>query len=399
MADQALSDVRVLDLSNNVAGAYCTRLLADYGADVIKIEPPFHGDPSRRTGPFPNDLPDPEKSGLFIHLNGNKRGITLDIASSAGGQILKDLVNRSDILVETFTPSYLPSLGLGYGDLESVNPKLVMTSITPFGQTGPYSNYKSTDVGVFAMSGRMYVHGLPDQAPLPYAPDVIWYQVGTTAAAATMGALFTSRVQGIGQQVDVSALEALIGNVDNRPLFYAYTGVKTPRQRWPGGIPQGAYPCRDGYVVFGVGYDLYFRRLCDAMSRPDIYQDPRWATIQARTENAEEFEAIFIGWLMEHSKGEVFQLCQAQRVMCAPVLSFEEMMQDPQLVARSFFAKTDHPKIGRLPTTGAPFRMTRTPWQTGRPAPLLGEHNSTVLCDELGYSREEAARLRAHGVI
>ena len=136
MTEQALSDVRVLDLSNNIAGAYCTRLLSDYGADVIKIEPPFHGDPSRRTGPFPKDLPDPEKSGLFIHLNGNKRGITLDIASSAGGQILKDLVNRSDILVETFTPSYLPSLGLGYGELESVNPKLVMTSVTPFGQTG-----------------------------------------------------------------------------------------------------------------------------------------------------------------------------------------------------------------------------------------------------------------------
>ena len=164
-----------------------------------------------------------------MHLNGNKKGITLDIATDSGQAVLKKLVAKSDVLIETFAPTYLPSLGLGFQDLEHVNPTLVMTSITPFGQTGPYKSFKATDIGVFAMSGRMYVHGLPGMAPLPYAPDVIWYQVGATAAAATMGGLFTARFQGVGQQVDVSALESLIGNVDSRCLFYEYTGVKTTR--------------------------------------------------------------------------------------------------------------------------------------------------------------------------
>ena len=399
MPDTALSDVRVLDLSDNIAGAYCAQLLASCGADVIKIEPPLHGDPARASGPFPGDLPDQEKSGLFMHLNGNKKGITLDITSDSGQAVLKKLVTKADVLIETFAPTYLPSLGLGFQDLEHVNPALVMTSITPFGQTGPYKDFKATDIGVFAMSGRMYVHGLPGMAPLPYAPDVIWYQVGATAAAATMGGLFNAKFQGVGQQVDVSALESLIGNVDSRCLFYEYTGVKTTRERWPGGIPQGAYPCRDGYIVIGVGYDVYFRRLCDAMGRPDICQDPRWVTIEARTRNSEEFEAIFIEWLMQHSKIEVFNLCQAHRVMCAPVLSFEEMMQDPQLVARSFFTQVDHPIVGTLPAMGAPFKMTETPLQNPGPSPTLGQHNVEVLSADLGYSLEEIAQLKTRSVI
>ena len=399
MEDQALSDVQVLDLGDSIACTYCARLLADYGADVIKIEPPIHGDPTRRIGPFPDDLPDPEAGGLFIHLNGNKRSVTLDITTPAGGRILKDLVERCDILVEGFHPGYLSTLGLAYETLSEVNSGLVHTSITPFGQTGPYRGYKATDVGALAMSGRMYAHGLPDEMPLAYAPDVIWYQVGTTAAVASMGALFASRLHGIGQQVDVSAMEALVGNVDNRLLFYEYTGVKTSRQRWPGGVPQGAYPCRDGYVVFGVGYDRYFRRLCEAMGRPDICEDPRWATSQARAENSEEFEAILIGWLMEHTKREVFQVCQAHRVMCAPLLSFEELFHDPQLVAREYFVETVHSKVRRLVETGAPFKMTESPWRVHRPAPLIGEHNSQVYRDELGYSQKDLVRLRANGVI
>ena len=267
-------------------------------------------------------LAHPEKSGLFLHLNAGKRSLTLDWETQEGCETLKRLATKAHVLIETHPPGFMASLGLGFDALEEVNPTLVMTSITPFGQTGPYRNHKATDFGVFAMSGRMYVHGLPERAPLPYAHDVVWYQVGATAAAATLGALFVSSLQGVGQQVDVSALEALVGNVDSRSLFYEYTGVKTTRERWPGGIPQGAYPCQDGYVVMGVGYDLYFRRLCDAMGRPDIAQDPRFAESAARSRKSEEFDALFIEWLMQHTKREVFELCQAHKVMCAPVLRF-----------------------------------------------------------------------------
>jgi crotonobetainyl-CoA:carnitine CoA-transferase CaiB-like acyl-CoA transferase len=395
---QALSDVRVLDISDGVAGGYCARLLADYGANVLKVEPPFHGDSTRRAGPFPDDIPDPEKSGLHLHVNANKRGITLDITQPAGREILKKLVKDVDILVECFKPGYLTGLGLGHDDLEKVNTALVTLSITPVGQTGPYKDFHATDVGVFAMSGRMYSHGQPDREPLPYTLDVIWYQVAVTAAAAVMGALFAARIQGIGQQVDVSALEALLGNVDNRPLFYEYTGNKTPRSKWPGGIPQGAYPCADGYVVFGVGYDRYFRRLCDAMGHPDIYKDPRFATNAERTRNAEAFEEIFLEWTLQHTKQEIFETCQAHRVMCAPINNWEDLMKDPQLVERGYFAHMEHPKAGKLPVTGAPVKMHGTPWSLRRPAPTLGQHNAEVYA-ALGYTTDDLAHVRAHGAI
>ena len=397
--DLALADVKVLDLGDSIACNYCTRLLADYGADVIKIEVPGYGDPTRNVGPFPGDLPDSEMSGLFIHLNGNKRGVTLDITTSSGGRIFRDLVKRSDIVVEGFDPGYLATIGFSDETLREFNPGLVHTAITPFGQTGPYSGYKATDVGIFAMSGRMYVHGLPDEMPLSYGPNVVWYQVATTAAVATMGALFGSRLHGIGQMVDIAAIEALAGNVDNRPLFYEYTGLKTSRHRWPGGVPQGAYPCKDGYIVFGVGYDRYFQRLCEAMGRPDIYEDPRWANSQARSDNSEEFEAILIGWTMEFTKEDIFELCQAHRVMCAPLLSFEELFRNPQLVAREYFLENQYDNAGSFTETGAPFKMTESPWRFYRRAPLLGEHNAQVYCKELGYSGDDLASLRASGVI
>ena len=391
MSDSALSDVTVLDLSDNIAGAYCGRLVAGFGADVIKVEPSGIGDWARSVGPFPEDIPNPEKSGLFLHLNAGKRSIELDLEHEDGREALRRLAARADVIIETFPPGFMASMGLGLDVLKGANPSLVMTSITPFGQTGPYRDFRATDFGVFAMSGRMYVHGLPERGPLPYAPDVVWYQVGATAAAATLGGLLVSRLQGVGQQVDVSSQEALIGNVDSRCLFYEYTGVKTSRERWPGGIPQGAYPCQDGYVVMGVGYDVYFRRLCEAMGSPDVAADPRFAESEARSRNAEEFDALFIEWLMQHTKREVFELCQAHKVMCAPVLSFEELMEDPQLLARGFFGRTKHPWIGELPELGAPVKMSETPWRTGLTAPLLGEHTREVLKGAGGVEGQDAA--------
>ncbi len=391
MPDSALSDVTVLDLSDNVAGAYCGRLLAGFGADVIKVEPPGVGDWARRVGPFPQDIAHLEKSGLFLHLNAGKRSLTLDIERKERRSILRRLAANADVIIETYSPGFMASIGLGFDALSVPNPALVMTSITPFGQTGPYRNYKATDFGVFAMSGRMYVHGLLDREPIPYAPDVVWHQAGATAAAATMGALFASRRQGVGQQVDASAQESLIANVDSRALFYEYTGVKTSRERWPGGIPQGAYPCQDGYVVMGVGYDVYFRRLCDAMGRPDMAQDPRFAESENRSRNAEEFDALFIEWLMQHTKREVFALCQARKVMCAPVLSFRELMDDPQLKARGFFGRVKLPKIGELPELGPPVKMSETPWRTGSTAPMLGEHTDEIL-RKLGGEEKKVAR-------
>ena len=398
MAATVLEGVRVLDLGRGISAPYCARLLADYGADVVKVERPSQGDPARRMGPFPEDVPHPEKSGLYLHLNMNKRGVTLDLESPGGASILKELVRGADVLLENFPPSFLPSQGLGYEELCQVNPGLVMTSITPFGQTGPYRDYLAMEMGVFAMSGRMYTHGLPDREPLRYAPDISWFQAGVTAAVPTMAALLTAQATGCGEHVDVSAMEALAGNVDNRPLYYEYSGLKSERGNWPGGYPQGAYPCRDGYVVFGVGFDRFFGRLCRAMGMPGLGDDPRFATLRARMANLDEFEPVFLGWMLERTRKEVFEACQEARVLCSPILGPGEMMEDPQLVARGYFREVEHPEAGGLIYPGPAFDMTGS-LSRWRPAPLLGQHNAEVYCNELGYSRGDLIQLRYAGVV
>ena len=399
MDNSALEGVRILDLGHSISAPYCAKLLADYGAEVIKLEPPENGDASRRMGPFPGDVVNPEKSGLFLHLNMNKKGVTLNLQCHEGANILKELVRETDILVENFRPGWLSSLDLGYGHLKEINPKLVMTSITPFGLSGPYRDYRATEMGIFAMSGRMNNHGLPDREPLRYSPDTSWFQAGATAAVATLAALFLSQSEGVGQQVDVSAMEALAGNVDNRPLFYAYSGIKSGRGNWPGGYPQGAYPCIDGYVVFGIGYGMFFERLCRAMGRPDLVEDPRFASFEALSSHLDDFEFIFLSWMMEHTKREIFELCQDEKVLCAPILGPDELLDDPQIKARGFFVQADHPEAGTLTYPGAPFKMTETPWTAPSPAPLLGEHNEAIYCDRLGYCKEDLVSLRSKGVI
>ena len=398
MAATVLEGVRVLDLGRGISAPYCARLLADYGADVVKVERPPEGDPARRMGPFPGDVPHPEKSGLYLHLNMNKRGVTLDLEVPGGGAILEELVRTADLLVENFPPSFLPSIGLAYEDLRRVNPRLVMVSVTPFGQTGPYRDHLATEMGVFAMSGRMYTHGLPDEEPLRYAPDISWFQAGATAAVPAMAALLAAQASGRGEHVDVSAMEALAGNVDNRPLFYEYSGLKAERGTWPGGYPQGAYPCGDGYVVFGVGYDRFFDRLCGAMGMPELGKDPRFATLRARMDNLDEFEPVFLGWMLERTRKEVFETCQAAGVLCSPILDPGEMMEDPQMVARGYFRQVEHPEAGTLTYPGPAFDMAGS-LSRWRPAPLLGQHNAEVYCGELGYSREDLVQLRYAGVI
>ncbi|MBI4498558.1 MAG: CoA transferase [Chloroflexi bacterium] len=399
MADLALADVTVLDLGTDVPGPFCAKLLADYGAEVIKIEPPARGDPARRVGPFPNDLPHPEQSGLFLHLNTNKWGITLDSSTPSGRAVLLRLARQADIVIENFSPGTLERWRLGFEDLAAVNPRIILTSISPFGQTGPYREYQATEIIAFAMSTRMYLHGQPDREPLRYAPDVGWFQTGATAATATLGALFTSRHHGVGQHVDVAAVECLVGNVDARTLAYAYTGQPGQRGSQPLGYPNGAYPAQDGFLPFAAGSDRFFRRLCRVIGHPELLDDPRWATPAQRQYHQDEFEALFLPWLLERTRQEVFAACQAGGVMMGPILNVGEVHQDPQMLARRYFVEIDHPAAGTLTYPGAPFMMTETPWRLRRPAPLLGQHNEEVYCGRLGYSRQDLLRLRAHGVM
>jgi crotonobetainyl-CoA:carnitine CoA-transferase CaiB-like acyl-CoA transferase len=398
MPDLALSDVRVLDLGTDIPGPYCSRLLADYGADVIKVEP-LDGDSARGLGPFPGDLPHPDKSGLFLYLNSNKRGVTLDYSTRSGRAILDKLVAWADIVVENNLPERAKELGLDWERLRGVNPRLVLTSITPFGRTGPYRDYSSEEIVLFAMSGRMYIHGQPDREPLRYAPDTVWFQIGGTAAVATMGALFAARRFGIGQHVDISGLEALAGNVDTRTLFHTMGGAVPKPIESTISPTSGVVPCSDGYMLMIAAGERFFRRLLRATGMTDLLSEERFATPAARLQHRDELEAILLPWFAERTRAQAFHELQQYSVMCAPIQTVNEVFDDAQVKERGYFVEHEHPVAGTVTLPGAPFVMQETPWSLRRPAPRLGEHNAEVFCDIAGFARDDLHILSGTGVI
>ncbi len=403
--EQALSDVRVLDLTHHIAGPYCTKLLADYGADVVKVERPGGGDPARAFGPFLNDEPHPEKSGLFLHVNTNKRGVTLNLKSEAGKKILKQLVAGVDILVENSAPRVMPSLGLAWEDIEKINPKLVMTSISNFGQSGPYRDFKASELILYGMGGAMNETGTLDRYPLKKGGNVIQYQAGTIAAVATMLALFSARADDAGQHVDVPIFESQMATIDRRMshlLTYQYNNEITQRpdpNQEPPGFPVGVFPCQDGFFQIAGGF-IFWSRICKMIDRPDLVDDPGFATPQGQRDSAnlERFLVIWYPWIAERTKHEIVTAGQAAGVLCGPISTTEDLLNDPHWQARGFWEEIDHPVAGKLTYPGAPFRMAATPWVIRRPAPLLGEHNAEVF-GELGYSREDLVTLRQNDTI
>lgn len=406
MSEQALSDVKVLDLTWHIAGPYCTKLLADYGAEVIKVEKPGEGDPARRMAPFFKDDPHPEKSGLFLHLNTNKKGITLNLKSAKGKKILKELAKDADILVESFRPHVMPSLGLDYETLEQINPKLLMASISSFGQTGPYRDFKASEIVEYAMGGEMYSTGTAGREPLKLGGNVTQYQAGTVAAVSIMGGLYAAQSQGVGQHVDVSIMETQAGSTDRRIIYllaYACAGVITTR--WPPPreavrmmiLPQGVYPCKDGFVNT-LSLPQWWPRYLEAMEMPELKDDPRFQNIFS-AEAGMEFDAIWYSWLADHTKDELFEIFRRANIASAPVNSPEDILGNPHLKAREYFTEIDHPETGKVTYPGAPIHMMETPPKTRYPAPLLGQHNKDIYCDRLGYTREDLVKLRESGII
>ncbi len=311
MAEAALADLKVLDLTHYIAGPYCTKLLADYGAEVIKIEGPDGGDRARRFGPFPHDEPHPEKSALFLHLNTNKRGVSLNLKTSAGKEVFTELVRQVDVVVENFSPRVMPSLGLTYEHLEKLNPRLVMTSISNFGQTGPYRDYKAQDILIYGMGGPMHQTGVADREPIKMAGNLMQYHSGTMGATATMVGVYAAQVGGVGQHIDLSLFETHAGTVDRRSTFltaYAYSGEETLRQgSGPQGmLPRGIYPCQDGYICIHLANE-WWPRLAQMLERPELLTDPKFATPAARRnlEHQAEFDAILYPWLLERTKQQI----------------------------------------------------------------------------------------------
>ncbi len=404
--EQLLSDVKVLDLTHYIAGPFCTKLLADYGADVIKIERPGKGDLARKLGPFPGNVPHTEKSGLFLYLNTNKRGITLNLKSSTGKKIFKKLLRGVDILIESFSPRVMPSLGLSYEALEKINPKLVMTSVSNFGQTGPYRDYKSSEIIIDGMGHAMFSQGEADREPVRMGGHLTQMGGGMMAAVATMVALFSNRRDGIGQHVDVSLMEVQLNSIDRRAqclVGHAYNPTEiSSRTSYATGIgfPFGNFPCADGYFsVAGGAVAGMWEKVVAMLDMPELLEDPRFCTLEAQThpENYEAFMEILLPWSMQRTKAEIVKIGQGKRAVVLPVNTAEDLVNDPHMIARGSFVEIDHPVVGKVKYPGAPFRINDS-FRIRRPAPLLGQHNEEVY-GQLGYSTEDLVKLRRSGII
>ncbi len=396
---QALSGVRVLDFSQYIAGPFCTKLLADFGAEVIKVEPPGAGDVSRGYGPFKDDVPNREASGLFLYCNTNKKSVTLDIETETGRAIARRLAAESDVVVESFAPGKMAALGLGYEDLAASNQRLVMLSISPFGQDGPWRDWKADEVNLHAISGLMSITGEPEREPLKNGGHQALYNTGINAFTGVTMAVYAQAVLGVGQHVDVSAYETMSYLIEPpRVVQASQQGTFTARV----GNTHTLLPAMDGHVNFIRNTRQgNLHEVLAEMSGNEAFLEPHLRTAPligpGSAEAAEEIEALFLPWLLEHPKEEFYHRGQARGQNFGYVATPEDMLNSPHLKERGFIVEVDHPVAGRLAYPGAPYKMSATPWQAGR-APLLGEHNAEVLRG-LGYSPADMVALSRAGVI
>lgn len=400
MAMGALSGLKVIDLSWHIAGPYCTKLLADLGAEVIKIEKPGEGDPSRQEGPFPNDEPNLNASGLYAYLNNNKKGITLNLKTERGKEILKTLVRDADILVENFSPRVMPSLGLSYDVLKEINPQLIMTSISNFGQDGDYSDYQATEMITQAMSGYLMYIGEPTKEPLRAAGRLrfLEYIAGTFASLSTITAVLGRRKQGKGEHIDVSITEigVLLRPYDTVQNSFPTSPAKHTNRKV---MMPSIEKCKDGYIGINLLTGQHWQDFCLMTEMYDWIDDERFTTLDNRLKNKDIFQERFDKWLMKHTREEILQMGKEWRIPVTPVPTFEEMLDFSQYKEREFFIKVQHPEMGEVDQPGATFRLSETPWNIRHPAPLLGEHNQEVYRELVGLNDEEIEKLQAEGVI
>ena len=398
MNSGALNGVKVIDLTHHIAGPYATKLLADFGADVLKVERP-DGDPARRLPPFYHDEPHHEKSLPFLYLNTNKRSVTLNLKSEAGKSILLDLLADADALVENFSPRVMPSLGLDYETLHAHNPRLVVASVANFGQTGPWRDYRATEIVEYALGGLMYIFGAYDREPLKHALHQAQFKAGTNLASATLMALYHQRMTGDGQRVDVSIQESIASALRDVTNNYTYTGAVRRRQPNHTGDLTRLRQVSNGYVLPnpGLGASVNWNVMVDFLEAPAL-DDPRFDNASVRLENAEALGEILDQIFAAKDKQQIFYSAHEQRFIYGVIDSPEETLDNPQIQARGYYVPLQHPELGEITFPGAPFLLSDSPWQVTAPAPALGEHNSEVL-GGLGHDAQSLAYLRASEVI
>jgi crotonobetainyl-CoA:carnitine CoA-transferase CaiB-like acyl-CoA transferase len=404
MSDGALAGLKVLEYGEFVSAPYCGKLMADAGADVIKVEKQGAGDKSREYGPFPQDIPHPEKSGLFLYLNTNKRSVTLNLKTAAGRKVFKELVQWADVLIENTPLSDLPKLGLDYETLHDINPRLVVTSITYFGLTGPYADFRGCDLinthtSVEAFLNPAYEVYDPERNPplkLPgHSGDFL---SGLMASICTMSGVFAQKMTGEGQHIDLSQQEAVAAIICHEVGDYFDAGITYLRDRKYRWWDSPKYPCSDGFIMMNIP-PQFWEGVIKMMDSPAWAQNPAYKTPIGLNEHMKEIQPQLIAWFKQHTCADVVKRAMAQRLDISIVQSAKQLAENEMFEARKFMVEPVHPVAGKMRFPGAPCKFSATPAPTPRAAPLLGEHNAAVYGGMLGYSPEKLEKLHQAGTI
>ena len=409
-----LEGLRVLELGQFISAPYCGKLLADMGAEVIKLEHPGAADCARRYGPFLHDEPHPERSGLFLYLNANKLGVTLNLATPTGWEILLDLVARSDVLVHNLHPRDMDRLGVEYGALSRANPRLVMASITPFGTTGPYRDFKAYDINLAAAGGICEGLGEADREPLTFGTPQVGYFAGLAAASSILMALLALTpasghpspagrgAGGEGQHIDIAEAEAMAGIYNGPEALMAVYQWRATRRTGHHALdfpyPNCILRCKDGYVFVGSPEGRQWRKLLDLMGDPDWAKDPRFTNRTVMNNlYADEIDAHLESWLMDYTKGQLLELALEHRIPLAPVRGYDEVRHEVSLA--DFFVDIERWDTGPLSFPGLPYLIQDADASLPAPAPFLGQHNEQVYCGMLKFTNEQLVKLYQTGII
>jgi CoA:oxalate CoA-transferase len=400
--EQALSDVTVLDLGQVIAMPFCTMLLADLGARVIKIESRERGRERLSLGIKRVRNGVEERVAPAQYRERNKLAVTLELKTPKGVELFKELVSHADVVAENFSVGTMERLGLGYEDLKAVNPRIIYASVTAFGQHGPYAMQRGYDILAQAISGYLSITGFPDNPPTKSGQSISDYYAGMLCAFSIVSALHYRNRTGHGQRIDMALLDSLVVALDNLGERYTVGGEILTRSGNIAvtGSSTGVYTTSDGHVAVSAGAsDAVWRRFCQIIDREDLTRDPAFATASARRDRRDEIGAIIQAWTSKRPKAEVVSILATAGVPAAPVNNMAEMVADPQVQAREMFVEHDDPTYGRLKLTGSPLKMSRTPGRVRSLAPRPGEHNEDIFVGLLGHSREDLARWQADGVV
>ncbi|MDR4988435.1 MAG: CaiB/BaiF CoA-transferase family protein [Bacteroidales bacterium] len=397
MIKRPLEGVRILDLTRVLAGPFCTMILGDLGAEVVKVEMPGTGDDARHFGPFKNG-----KSLYFVSINRDKKSISLNLKTEKGKQIFKQLLPKFDVVIENFRPGTMEKLGLGYDVLKELHPALIYAASSGFGHTGPLSSRPSYDILAQAMGGIMSITGWPDTPPTRVGMSLGDITASLYTAIGITSALYQRTLTGTGQKIDISMLDCQLSILENALARFQVEG-KSPQpigNRHPTITPFQAFRANDGYFVVAVGNDNLWRAFCSAIELEHLAEDERFLTNGLRTQNLEELVAVLSPVFEQKSTNEWLEIIEKAKVPCAPINTIEKLFDDEQLNARNMFVSVDDKHAGKIKIAGNPLKMTNVPEVSRRnPAPDVGEHNVELLSSLPGMDEESIRKLKDEGVI